>query len=344
MKQRKGGKFLYSGAYGCSFKPALRCTGSNTRKNGYISKIINSDEGAKEWNVASTVRGLNRGFNYFVYPDEQCSPAKANASDEVHKCSLKYKNPILLQSPYGGVDLQHIVVPNEDIPAFFQGFLNIFDGVALLHKNKYVHKDIKLPNIVGLKQTDGTYLLRLIDFGLSRQFSQVMNDPDVENYAYWPYDMRFLKDEFLPSQQDIDAFLEGSKYFFFPEWFFDDVKQRPILSIKYGLDLMKKIREGGETAKETMIKGSDVYAVGRALYESYILHTGYISTAKGECEKLPEAAQMPDMPKEATLALHALVHKMCNPDPFARATLEEARAEFLLVLKTLKGSANLAMR
>jgi serine/threonine protein kinase len=193
-QRRRGGKFIYSGAYGCTFGPALKCEGANTRKAGYISKIINSDAAKKEWESSEGVRSLNKNFKYFVYPDESCYPAPPNSSNETKKCPLRLNDPVLLLSPYGGSDLEHIDVPFKEMGTFFEGFLNIFDGIAFLHKEGIAHNDIKLSNMVGVRRDNGLYKLRLIDFGLSRSFSHLTKYPKVDNYAYWSYDRRFLHD------------------------------------------------------------------------------------------------------------------------------------------------------
>lgn len=331
--KKHGGKFIYAGAYGCAFGPALKCKGSNTRKNGYISKIIEGAEAEKEWSSASAVRSLNSSFKYFVYPDEKCHPALANSSDEVDKCELHFVNPTLLQSPYGGKDLTHLEVFTSDVPAYFKGFLNVFDGVALLHANEILHKDIKLSNIIGMKMKDGGFNLRLIDFGLSRSFSHVLTYPKIDNYAYWPYDVRFLFEQFNPTKEDTAAFLKASEYVFFPTWIFKNDDDSLKLNLKFGLKIMKHIREGGDDAKKHILRQSEVYALGRALYEAYYFCTSYVSYDKGTCSKTDSV--YPDIDKQATLALYELVAKMCDINPFERITLGEARRGLVDLLPVL---------
>jgi len=323
QSKKHGGKFIYAGAFGCAFGPALKCQGSNTRKNGYISKLIEGTEAEKEWSAASVVRSLNSSFKYFVYPDEKCHPASANSSDEVDKCALQFSNPMLLLSPNGGKDLTHLEVMLTDVPAYFKGFLNVFDGVALLHANEIVHKDIKLSNIIGLKMKDGTFNLRLIDFGLSRSFSHVINYPKIDNYAYWPYDVRFLYDQVNPTKEDISAFLKASEYLHFPKWILKNDDGSSKINLKLGLKIMKQIREGGDEAKKHILRQSEVYALGRSLYEAYYFCTSYVSNDKGTCSKTDST--YPDIDKKATLALYDLVGKMCDVNPFERLKLEDAK-------------------
>jgi len=332
--RRRGGKFIYSGAYGCTFGPALKCQGSNTRKAGYISKIINSDEAKKEWESSERVRSLNKNFKYFVYPDESCVPAQPNSSNEAKKCPLQLNKPVLLLSPYGGSDLEHIDVPFKEIPAFFGGFLNIFDGIAFLHKEGIAHNDIKLSNMVGVRRDNGLYKLRLIDFGLSRSFSHLMKYPKVDNYAYWSYDRRFLYDGYVPNKADIDGFMNSLSYLHFPMWMYKNSDGSNKLNIKFGLNMLKRIGEEGEEAKKTIIKASEVFALGRALYEVCVRKIGYVSVKSGVFAHTTNNKNAVDA--DVLNALFDLVEIMCKPDPFERCSLEEGRAGLMKLLPLLR--------
>lgn len=333
-RKAKGGKFIYSGAYGCTFSPALKCKGQNTRKNKYISKIINYDEAQKEWAAADKPRTLNKNFKYFVYPDEYCDPDTPNASNEPEKCPLTFKRPVLLQLPYGGVDLLHLNVPFADIPAFFEGFLNIFDGLAILHANGVAHRDIKPPNIVGQKLNSGAYNLRLIDFGLSRPFPHLIKYPKTDNYAYWSYDMRYLFDFFNPTKEDIEEFISTMDYLDFPKWIYMDDKGQHILNMKFGLNLMKQIREGGDAAKLHMIAESEVFALGRTLSDAFMINVGYISMTPTAVVK--NDMTMPDVDPALGVAFYQLIQKMCAPDPFNRISLMDAKAGLQALIPLFK--------
>ena len=336
-KKRRGGKFIYSGAYGCTFGPALKCKGKNTRKNGYISKVINSDEAKKEWESSESVRSLNKNFKYFVYPDESCLPALPNSSNEAKKCPLRLNNPVLLLSPYGGADLEHIQVPFKELPAFFEGFLNIMDGISLLHKEKIAHNDIKLSNMVGVRRDNGVYNLRLIDFGLSRSFSHLIKYPKIDNYSYWSYDRRFLYDGYSPNKADIDAFMNSLSYMNFPTWMYKNADGSNKINIKFGLNMMKRLLDDdGMGAKMTIIKASEVYAVGRALYEACVRKIGYVSLKSGVVAHTSNSKNVVDA--DVLNSLIDLVEIMCRPDPFERCTMEVARERLVKFTQDFKKS------
>ncbi len=71
----------------------------------------------------------------------------------------------------------------EDKPLIIKGILN---GVALLHKNDVIHRDLKAQNIL-LHREDGVWTPKITDFGLSRQTggeNTITNSAIGLSYAY----------------------------------------------------------------------------------------------------------------------------------------------------------------
>jgi len=328
--RRKGGKFIKSGTFGCMFNPALKCSGSNTRKKGYITKAIVEEDAAKEWKYTAVPRRLNTAFQYFIYPNKQCKPGEIDASDEYGKCHVNADKAILLQSPYGGTDLDDIRVPLSEIPALYAGFVNIFDGLALLHSEKIAHKDIKPPNILGLRRDDGSYHLRLIDFGISRPFPHLMKYVNTVNYAYWPYEIRLLDPNFTPTKADIDEFMSRIQWANFPDWLYRKPNRDNKITVDMAQAMQQRIQSGGEAVKEQIIVASDVFALGRTLGEVWTQQTSYVFDDGGVVVKIKP--HYPYIKHDASLALFDLVANMCNLNPFARITLEEAKARFIALL------------
>lgn len=328
-KTKRGGKFLYSGAYGCSFKPAIKCKGAQTRKNSYISKIMNKTNALDEMARSEFVRKANTQFQYFVYPDELCvpEPEKSNGFDS---CDLKFLNQVSLLSPDGGTDLYHLRPAIKELPAFFEGLLNVFDGLILLHKNNYIHCDVKPPNIVGQKLPDNSYKIRLIDFGLSTTVDECIRKPKVDNYAYWPFDFRLLDNTYVPNANDINEFYTAIKWGNFPTWFYYE-NGKKIISIKWVLSMFKKLLTQNP---QTVVLQCDTFSLGRTIYELYNMATGHIST--GHDSILGVAPNHVTLVKHFTLPLFNLVREMCLPDPFLRIDLVLAREKFAELLPILR--------
>ena len=49
-KNRKGGKVIASGGFGCVFSPALKCQGKKSRGKNMISKLLTKKHALSEYN------------------------------------------------------------------------------------------------------------------------------------------------------------------------------------------------------------------------------------------------------------------------------------------------------
>ena len=57
MRDKIGGQVIGAGGYGCVFKPALKCEGSNNRTTG-ISKMLSNKDADIEWKEISNVKNI----------------------------------------------------------------------------------------------------------------------------------------------------------------------------------------------------------------------------------------------------------------------------------------------
>ncbi len=334
IKKRKlrGGKFVASGSAGCIFRPALKCAGSNTRRNGYVSKMGSKKTINDEWITSNTPRRINTESQYFVYPTERCRLGALNASNEQEKCDVKNIGTEILQLPDGGTDLSKMVVPYEEIAAFFEGFVNIFDGIALLHSRGYAHRDIKLANMFGIRNDNGTYKLRLIDFGLSDTFNGLDYYPRADNYKYWSYEMRLLSTSYGYSNQDINDFMNTLNYIDIPSWIY----RNPDGTSKLSRDFIETLRikiHSSRDSKLQIIKASEVYALGLALYEAWYTKTSYISLTGKDVIKSNTTYR--DIPDEISQRIFDLVADMSNADPFLRLSLDDAKVRLTRIIPFL---------
>jgi serine/threonine protein kinase len=275
---------------------------------------------------------INRKQEQLIYPKNIIKNVPKNLKTEACKLKGTGENPLkMVEIPNGGKDLESLEIPSEDISSFFTGFVNIFEALGSLHKKKIVHLDVKPLNMVGKKESDGKYNLRVIDFGLSLDI-YMPNDFSIfyeydktgkflapVNYRYWSYDLRLLNGKLFNRlcSSNIDKDIENFK------------KQSDIFSRFYILsfkeDLVKsvaKILSTPKDAKEISVQillKSDVFALGVSLYEIYRRLTADNKVSNIYSGKV----------EGATRELLHLVRLMCNPDVFTRLTLEQAKEKYI---------------
>jgi hypothetical protein len=117
-------------------------------------------------------------------------------------------------------------------------------------------------------------------------------------------------------------------------WMYKNSDGSNKINIKFGLNMLKRIGEDGETAKMTIIKASEVFALGRALYEACVRKIGYVSVKSGVVAHTSNNNNVVDA--GVLNALFDLVEDMCRPDPFERCTLEEARARLVNLMPVFR--------
>jgi serine/threonine protein kinase len=291
-----------------------------------------------EWKFSSHPRTINTESRYFVYPTEKCNSGDLNASNERERCDLKNIGEQILQIPDGGTDLYSMTIPYEDIPAFFEGFINIFDGIALLHSRGYAHRDIKLQNIVGIRNDDGSYKLRLIDFGLLDSFDRLLYYPRPDNYQYWPYDMRLLDYTYPYSIKDVNEFMTTINDIGIPSWVYKNPDGTSKLTNRDFIETLRRKIHRHPDKKLQIIKASEVYALGLALYQALYLNTSYVLSDDKNVVK--SDTRYRDIPDDVLTLIFSLVELMCNADPFSRLSLNDAKMSFEIIIPILKAAIN----
>lgn len=206
-KQLGGGHAIASGAYGCVFKPALRCRGEPSRPPAearLVTKLGRASDMTTEFQLLQQVRGTLETIpnfrDYFVIdPVTACTPAPLEDDDltDFNTTCHNFAHPppsvpvldavsvnqnleslTALTMPDGGQDLLEVLISGGPLSAVeFQG-LNaklielLRDGIVPMNAAGLVHGDVKLENIVAEVRTgeDGTRVfgrVRLIDWGSS---------------------------------------------------------------------------------------------------------------------------------------------------------------------------------
>ena len=172
--RRKGGRIIGKGAYGCVYKPAMRCSGETARRPG-ISKLLTKSEANAEWDQTQLLRNsLDRDMSFTVYPQSRCEPRLSPSREEETEdkasgsCDIPGANSLVI-SPDGGVTLEKWRPLNgrEMEVALF----NLFVGLLVLHTGDLVHQDIKEDNAL-VKEGRA----RWIDFGMMRNLNEMFQD------------------------------------------------------------------------------------------------------------------------------------------------------------------------
>ena len=208
-------KIVGQGTYGCVIKPALECDSSEKKikdkhyKNK-VSKIMfdkHAKDELKELQFLSKLDGIDK---YAVSMPKICNPKIDNNFNKiVEKCTAPptehvyyyFRNKksrlkqLLLED--GGINLADSAkilfdikkIDANELKVFYTSFLNLFDGLIFFNKNKVIHFDIKLINLVYNFETG---VSKYIDFGLMKSHNKVIKEytNNTARYAFnhfnWP--------------------------------------------------------------------------------------------------------------------------------------------------------------
>jgi len=311
-------------------------------------------------------------FNFFVYAYKMCIPEDVevnNAENNIDTCAVnigtriksrgiqKLPDAQLLIYKDGGEDLSRIVVPNEDYAGFFHGFSYLFAGLSALNNNGILHFDIKPSNLVGVRQADGSYRLRYIDFGLSMKMSMLANGTNEDlyfenNYPYWSFELKLiniyiLKGHTRITENEIQDFYKSLLHNkgFFPYWNWLHVDRRPKIAVPWCNAIIEDLRSGQIKIQDLLMR-FDVFALGRTLSEIYCRLTGHYSVGPGQVEvRSPNVgsssainAYHVKLRDEVSVPFYRLITKMTGPAFWIRPTAEEAYEEFKTLLPAMRAN------
>ena len=186
-----GGKAVASGAYGCVFKPALKCKGKAAPGPGTISKLMITkyanaefDEIKKFSHIITKIPNFQKYF--LIEPIEWCIPDKLSASDKTDfdkKCGNLVKKGVkastinkdselsklrIINMPDGGVDiddyLKDNVISNQLLHTINENFKDLLlNAILPMNEAGLYHLDVKAGNLL----IDSHKQIRIVDWGLS---------------------------------------------------------------------------------------------------------------------------------------------------------------------------------
>jgi len=238
-------KIVGQGTYGCVIKPALKCDSDETKikdkdyKNK-VSKIMldrHAEDELKELEFLSKLDGVDK---YAISMPKICNP---KLDSKFNKIVQKCKSPpteyvhyyfrnkqsrlkqLLLEN--GGINMLDSAkilfdtkkMDTNELKIFYTSFLNLFDGLLFFNKNKVIHFDIKLINLVYNFETG---LSKYIDFGLMKTHEKVIKEYTNNNAGYairhfnWPpeneFGLKSIFDDYEYAKVYKDHFRNHSKF------------------------------------------------------------------------------------------------------------------------------------
>ena len=219
--QKRGGKVIGSGGFGCVLKPPIHCKTvldsikSKSSKIG-ITKLMLKKYAKEEFNEIMKYRPLLKNIpnynSYFLIEGfELCKPDKLTKEDLKQfneKCDSLNSSGIVeytvnnslekllsINMPYGGIDIVEYVDSNADKNEEKIVELNntlidlLINGILPMNNKNIYHGDIKSSNI--LVQYEKSMKTRLIDWGLSTIYYSNEPIPKIMKNRPFQYNIPF---------------------------------------------------------------------------------------------------------------------------------------------------------
>ena len=339
----RGGDFLGEGTYGCVFSPPIACADPKLTagiRPGSVSKVFRPDKrssAVQEMGFRVKLQQLDPQQRYFLYPYMQCDvtraavakPAQAAAPGKEHeKCShLRGSDEAVgwtaVVMPGAEKDLlEHVFarkgqLGRRDVVALM---LTCFRGIELLADSRQAHQDVKPENIVVVKQADGSYDSRLIDFGFLKSedeyYKTAVNDFLYESmYPINPPEYRFAK------AKAAGAYTLEQEMAFQGEHLKDAALRGVVFDRAYQKSFKRLAEDFSRNAAPTT---QERMRAMRAFSKSDVYSLGFAMATLCQYLKPPEA----DAPGEVA-AFNALMHDcmMAHPDDRLSAAIAVERAK-----------------
>jgi serine/threonine protein kinase len=193
-----------AGAFGCVFRPALRCASQKTPPRGFVTKLGRThdieEEKASIDAIGVILRDIPHYDKFFVVDDiTVCEPAPLHESDlrNVKDICHNFKGVNVNEQLHS---LRALNMPDagQDLFDYFSGLDGIFDEQVFLRVNTslmrlvqhgimplsvpgIIHSDVKLENMV---IDTSTFNIRLIDWGNAKTSIPAMLRPSLTPFVF----------------------------------------------------------------------------------------------------------------------------------------------------------------
>lgn len=207
---KKGGKVIASGGFGCVFNPALKCKDNKKRPKNHVSKLMSEENAHEEYKTITYLKNKLSNIihyeDYFVlYDITLCNPAKLTQTDLVQynkKCTaLKNKSItkdiinerlddfLAINLPNAGIPVDDYIYKNNSFKDIYKLHLKLVDlfknGILPMNKKHIYHSDIKDSNVL-VNEENGKLKTRLIDWGLTVEYEPNVTSKFPHNWRNRP--------------------------------------------------------------------------------------------------------------------------------------------------------------
>lgn len=304
-------RLIGKGSSGCVYRPNILCNKATKRSGNIVSKLMYKKQAEKEIEKYSIVKQVDPNHRFSLPKPTLCKNIRKSElgkfkyfrdcslieMDKFHKTFFKSKDDktkeqmedVLQQFFYtinykfSGMDmndkLNEIIKMNlnhsqkvETFLEYFFSMKNIFEGLVSMNKHKIAHLDIKTKNLM-IKETDKNKAFKLIDFGISMPFEDILNkenkDMMLSGYFVWPTELRYVFD--MSKKNAKEAYQANYGYAISHNIFFNNLNnpweipmEHAELYEKYKILLNPKNPEYEMNVKQ-LISKIDVYSLGISL-------------------------------------------------------------------------------
>lgn len=181
-------KLLSQGGFGCVFYPGVKCNGMPNPSKKIVTKIQENNFNAQnESRIGELIEELKNYKVYFLPVINSCDiDIRKIDNSVISKCEIIKKNRkyISMDIDYiNTVDYASVLLNSTSkriLMQLYQTYKYILDALKLLAEKSIVHYDLKMDNMLFVKETKQP---RIIDFGISIPMEEV-TESNMHDYFY----------------------------------------------------------------------------------------------------------------------------------------------------------------